>query len=139
AVFSVFCSACSGALAYGACAAAAALGWGLYALIPESSPLRLLKYLTPAAWLRPELLFGDYLLFSFGPLLVPYTTLYGVLVAGSLAALAALGRLAHGGRSFRLPALRRPGLRRHKRRPTLFGFELRKLLRTRGAVAVALL
>ena len=139
AVFSVFCSACSGALAYGACAAAAALGWGLYALIPASSPLRLLKYLTPAAWLRPELLFGDYLLFSFGPLLVPYTTLYGVLVAGSLAALAALDRLAHGGRSFRLPALRRPGLRRHKRRPTLFGFELRKLLRTRGAVAVALL
>ena len=139
ALFAVFCCLLAGAPAYGACAAAAALGWGLYALVPESSPLRLLKYLTPAAWLRPELLFGDYLLFPFGPALVPYTALYGGLVAASLAGLAALGRAAYGGQVVALPALRRPGLRRRKRRPTLFGFELRKLLRTQGAVAVLLL
>ena len=137
-VFSAFCASFSGPLACAACAAAAALCAGARALLPESSALRLLKYCTPAAWLRPELLFGDYLLFSFGPLSFSYAELFGTLVPVSLAGLAVLGRLGCGSLEFHRPAPRKAVGRRRMRRPSLFAFEVRKLLRSQN-IAAALL
>lgn len=137
-VFSAFCASFSGPLACAACAAAA-LCAGARALLPESSALRLLKYCTPAAWLRPELLFGDYLLFSLGPLSFSYAELFGALVPASLVGLAVLGRLGCGSREFHRPAPRKAAGRRRMRRPSLFAFEVRKLLRGQNIAAALLL